>query len=59
MAAREVRRLIVNPLLSKRTKSSQLRKVKTDGPMRWHLADMFSHSFSAYCKNMAIPDFHL
>ncbi|MDQ6419869.1 IS110 family transposase [Paenibacillus sp. LHD-117] len=32
---------IVNPLLSKRTKSAQLRKVKTDAADAWHLAEMY------------------
>ncbi|RJE87465.1 IS110 family transposase [Paenibacillus sp. 1011MAR3C5] len=32
---------IVNPLLSKRSKSTQLRKVKTDATDAWHLAEMY------------------
>ncbi|MED0709697.1 IS110 family transposase [Aneurinibacillus aneurinilyticus] len=32
---------IVNPLLSKRAKSAQLRKVKTDAADAWHLAEMY------------------
>ncbi|WP_268624384.1 IS110 family transposase [Paenibacillus alvei] len=32
---------IVNPLQAKRSKSTQLRKVKTDGADAWHLAEMY------------------
>ncbi|RUS47258.1 IS110 family transposase [Cohnella sp. AR92] len=32
---------ILNPLLSKRSKSAQLRKVKTDAADAWHLAEMY------------------
>lgn len=36
-----VKHFIINPLLSKRTKSAQLRKVKTDAADAWHLAEMY------------------
>ncbi|MFC5700141.1 transposase [Cohnella faecalis] len=36
-----VKHFIINPLLSKRTKSAQLRKVKTDAADTWHLAEMY------------------
>ncbi|WEK53409.1 MAG: IS110 family transposase [Candidatus Cohnella colombiensis] len=37
----EITHFIVNPLLSKRSKSAQLRKVKTDAADAWHLAEMY------------------
>lgn len=36
-----VKYFIINPLLSKRAKSAQLRKVKTDAADAWHLAEMY------------------
>ncbi|MFD0674357.1 IS110 family transposase [Cohnella sp. GCM10027633] len=36
-----VEHFILNPLLSKRSKSAQLRKVKTDAADAWHLAEMY------------------
>ncbi|WP_201318434.1 IS110 family transposase [Paenibacillus sp. EPM92] len=36
-----IKHIIVNPLLSKRAKSAQLRKVKTDAADAWHLAEMY------------------
>lgn len=36
-----VKHFIINPLLSKRAKSAQLRKVKTDAADAWHLAEMY------------------
>jgi len=33
--------IIINPLQSKRAKSTQLRKVKTDAADAWHLAEMY------------------
>ncbi|WP_230202505.1 IS110 family transposase [Paenibacillus ihumii] len=41
LSAIKVSYFIVNPLLSKRTKSAQLRKVKTDKADAWHLAEMY------------------
>lgn len=37
----DIEHFIVNPLLSKRSKSAQLRKVKTDVADAWHLAEMY------------------
>lgn len=36
-----IEHFILNPLLSKRSKSAQLRKVKTDAADAWHLAEMY------------------
>jgi transposase len=36
-----IKHLIINPLLSKRAKNVQLRKVKTDAADAWHLAEMY------------------
>ncbi|WP_276358474.1 IS110 family transposase [Cohnella caldifontis] len=36
-----VKHFIINPLLSKRAKSAQLRKVKTDAADAWHLAEIY------------------
>lgn len=37
----DITHFIINPLLSKRSKSAQLRKVKTDAADAWHLAEMY------------------
>lgn len=37
----EYKHFIINPLQSKRARSTQLRKVKTDAADAWHLADMY------------------
>jgi len=37
----DIEHFILNPLLSKRSKSAQLRKVKTDAADAWHLAEMY------------------
>nr|WP_233697478.1 IS110 family transposase [Paenibacillus profundus] len=36
-----IKHLIINPLLSKRAKNAQLRKVKTDAADAWHLAELY------------------
>ncbi|MHA7966032.1 IS110 family RNA-guided transposase [Paenibacillus sp. CAU 1782] len=36
-----IEHFIINPLLSKRSKGAQLRKVKTDAADAWHLAEMY------------------
>ncbi|MGF9714946.1 IS110 family transposase [Paenibacillus sp. JMULE4] len=41
LATSGIKHIIVNPLLSKRAKSAQLRKVKTDAADAWHLAEMY------------------
>jgi transposase len=38
---KEINHFIINPLQSKRTKGTGLRKVKTDAADAWHLAEMF------------------
>lgn len=37
-----VKYFTINPLLSKKAKSTQLRKVKTDAADAWHFAEMYS-----------------
>lgn len=37
----EYKHFVINPLQSKRARSTQLRKVKTDAVDAWHLADMY------------------
>ncbi|RNB79735.1 IS110 family transposase [Brevibacillus fluminis] len=37
----EYKHFVINPLQSKRARSTQLRKVKTDAADAWHLADMY------------------
>ncbi|WP_238933647.1 IS110 family transposase [Brevibacillus choshinensis] len=41
LTSREYKHFVINPLQSKRARSTQLRKVKTDAADAWHLADMY------------------